>query len=94
MNSIAGLLFILDQQDRLRGRSSRRGETGIFAGVATPSPFGRKILKVVPRPNSLYTQIFPPLCVTIPWTVDKPSPVPFPTPLVVKKGSKMRDTVS
>ena len=32
----------------------------------------------------------PPLCFTMPYTVESPSPVPL-APLVVKKGSKMRD---
>ena len=32
----------------------------------------------------------PPLCSTIPYTVESPSPVPFPGSLVVKNGSKMR----
>ena len=34
------------------------------------------------------------LCLTIPNTVESPSPVPLPTSLVVKKGSKMRASVA
>ena len=38
--------------------------------------------------------MYPPLCLTIPYTVDSPSPVPFPISLVVKNGSKTRWAVS
>ena len=32
--------------------------------------------------------MWPPLCLTMPYTVARPRPVPWPTPLVVKNGSK------
>ena len=48
----------------------------------------------MPRPGSLYTQMYPPLCFTTPYTVARPNPVPLPFSLVVKKGSKMWDWVS
>ena len=38
---------------------------------------------VAPSPGWLWTSMGPPLCVTIPSTDESPSPVPFPTPLVV-----------
>src|SRR5680860_735170 len=38
--------------------------------------------------------MFPPDCFTIPYTVERPNPVPLPSFLVVKKGSKMRSAVS
>ena len=31
----------------------------------------------------------PPLCAMIPWTIDRPGPVPLPVSFVVKKGSKI-----
>jgi hypothetical protein len=40
--------------------------------------------------TSLCTRIDPPLCFTMPYTVARPSPVPCPFGLVVKKGSKIR----
>ena len=43
--------------------------------------------KVAPWPGALSTRTTPPLCVTIPYTVDRPSPVPWPTGFVVKNGS-------
>ena len=46
-------------------------------------------MNVVPCPGSLYTQMVPPLCWTMPNTVDRPRPVPLPVPLVVKNGSKI-----
>ena len=46
-------------------------------------------MKVVPRPGSEYTQMKPPACCTIPYTVARPSPVPLPGSLVVKNGSKI-----
>ncbi len=51
-------------------------------------------MNVVPRPGSLSTQMVPPLCVTIPKTVARPSPVPWPSGLVVKNGSKIRSRVA
>ncbi len=45
--------------------------------------------KVVPFPTSLYARTSPPACFTMPKTVARPSPVPWPFSLVVKKGSKM-----
>ena len=44
----------------------------------------------MPCPTSLCTVMCPPDCFTIPYTVDRPSPVPFPRSFVVKNGSKMR----
>src|SRR5271170_2688327 len=38
--------------------------------------------------------MWPPLCLTIPKTVDRPRPVPLPGCLVVKKGSKIRARVA
>ena len=51
-------------------------------------------MKVVPRPSSLSTSMWPRLCSTMPYTVERPSPVPFPCSLVVKNGSKMCAAVS
>ena len=36
----------------------------------------------------------PPDCTAKPWIIDRPSPVPFPTPLVVKNGSTARASVA
>ncbi len=44
---------------------------------------------MVPWPTVLSTEICPPIPVTMPWQMDRPSPVPTPSGLVVKKGSKM-----
>ncbi len=38
--------------------------------------------------------MYPPLCFTIPYTIDRPSPVPFPCSFVVKKGSNSRARVA
>ena len=38
--------------------------------------------------------MLPPLCLTIPYTVARPNPVPLPFSFVVKKGSKMCAKVS
>jgi hypothetical protein len=55
---------------------------------------GKYILKVVPIPCSEYTQMYASACFTRPYTVASPSPVPCPTALVVKNGSKTRLSVS
>ncbi len=43
----------------------------------------------LPRPGSLRTTMWPPACFTIPKHIDSPRPVPWPTSLVVKNGSKI-----
>ena len=50
--------------------------------------------KRAPAPGALSAKIDPPLCVTIPYTVDSPSPVPLPFSFVVKNGSKRCESVS
>src|SRR2546426_249731 len=51
---------------------------------------GRWMRNVAPSPGVLATEIVPPCSLTIPYAMDKPRPVPFPTSLVVKNGSKIR----
>ena len=51
-------------------------------------------MTVVPAPGSLSTAIVPPVCVTIPYEVASPSPVPSPGAFVVKNGSNARTRVS
>ena len=52
---------------------------------------GRDTVKVVPMPGELFTSIFPPCWRMIPNALDSPSPVPLPSGLVVKNGSKIAD---
>ena len=49
---------------------------------------------VVPRPTTLWTRSLPPDCPVRPSTIERPSPVPLPIPLVVKKGSVARAMVA
>src|SRR6266545_475198 len=48
----------------------------------------------VPAPGALSICTNPPCCFTRPYTVARPSPVPFPTGFVVKNGSKARCRVA
>src|SRR5262249_46978812 len=50
---------------------------------------GRQSVKVVPFPTSLSTRILPPWRSTMPKLTDRPRPVPSPSLLVEKKGSKI-----
>ena len=43
----------------------------------------------MPCPTVELTSMKPPDCLTMPKTVESPRPVPLPTSLVVKKGSKI-----
>jgi hypothetical protein len=49
---------------------------------------------VLPVPGELDTSIAPPLCRTIPCTIERPRPVPDPRSFVVKNGSKTSARVS
>src|SRR5205823_14461441 len=51
---------------------------------------GRLMRNVAPSPGGLATEIVPPCSLMIPYVMDRPRPVPFPTSLVVKNGSKIR----
>src|SRR5688500_9961109 len=55
---------------------------------------GRQTLNVVPTPGSLCAHTYPFDCFTMPYTVARPRPVPWPTGLVVKNGSKTCASVS
>ena len=54
-----------------------------------PRATGRMTRKRVPWPGMLSTSSRPPWSWTMPWVMLRPSPVPSPTPLVVKNGSKI-----
>ncbi len=55
---------------------------------------GSRMRKVVPFPGSLSTVIEPLRDLMIPWQIERPRPVPTPSGLVVKNGSKMRSRES
>ena len=63
-------------------------------GSAPSSIAGKRRMKTAPSPGALSTWMSPPLWSTTPWAMARPSPVPSPTGLVVKKGSKARRRVS
>ena len=65
--------------------------TSAAGGGAEPAT-GNQMVNVVPSSSSVATSIAPPTSATIPWTSDKPRPVPAPTPLVVKNGSNTRSS--
>ncbi len=52
-----------------------------------PMAVGSHISAVVPSSGRLATRRRPPDCSARPCTIGSPSPVPLPTPLVVKNGS-------
>src|SRR5207245_10867780 len=60
------------------------------AEVSLSAGKGNWMRNVAPSPGALTTEIVPPCSLTIPYVMDKPRPVPFPTSLVVKNGSKIR----
>ena len=61
-----------------------------LAGLAT----GRITRNRVPSPGALSTSIRPPWSWTMPWVMLRPKPVPSPTALVVKNGSKICGKIS
>src|SRR3989454_370256 len=60
------------------------------AEVSLSAGKGNWMRNVAPSPGVLTIEIVPPCSLTIPYVMDKPRPVPFPTSLVVKNGSKIR----
>ena len=59
--------------------------SGIGAGSAAR---GNSRVMVVPAPNLVERVMVPCMACTVPYTIDSPRPVPLPTGLVVKNGSK------
>jgi hypothetical protein len=55
---------------------------------------GSVSVNVVPFPGMLVTRTVAPSESRIPFTIDSPSPLPRPSLLVVKNGSKMSGTLS
>ena len=52
------------------------------------------MVMLVPPPSTESISTWPPDCFTKPCTIDRPSPVPRPTCLVVKNGSNTRAKVA
>src|SRR5439155_20541777 len=78
---------VVDDEDVQRRHG---GEVSFVSAEAR----GRWMRNVAPSPCGLTTEIVPPCSLMIPYVMDKPSPVPFPTSLVVKNGSKIRRSTS
>ncbi len=55
---------------------------------------GRRIWNVVPTPTLLTRRTNPPWVRTQLYTIERPSPVPSPGALVVKKGAKTSSRIS
>ena len=69
------------------GASCRGAPCGGGVGERTRRDAGNATRKVEPTPTSLSTVSSPPSRARIPWQMDRPSPLPEPTGLVVKNGS-------
>jgi hypothetical protein len=71
-------------------RSRRVGARDPASGVAATGRLARGswTVNVDPLPSSVASMIRPPCSLTMPWLIDRPSPVPSPSALVVKNGSK------
>ena len=77
-----------------RRRWALTASDGTGAGwISCASAAGSQSSTVVPAPRRLVMRIAPSDCAARPCTIDSPSPVPLPTPLVVKNGSAARFSV-
>src|SRR5207237_6267664 len=74
---------VIHDEDPQRGH-------GVAIGVVSAEATGSWMRKVAPSPGGLTTEIVPPCSLMIPYVMDRPRPVPLPTSLVVKNGSKIR----
>ncbi len=75
---------------RLLRRAGGSSPSGSFRRSTTSASdwTGRYSVKVAPRPGALATVMYPLFCFMMPSAAARPSPVPLPTGLVVKNGSK------
>ena len=74
--------------------SRRRPQMVMPSPPAEASKRGSQTRNAEPTPTRLVTSIRPPCAATMLSLTASPSPVPRPTPRVVKKGSKMRSRIS
>ena len=94
-DELAHRLVVLDDEQRLAAsalHARRRATAAPPRRHATER--GKSTSKRAPRWGWLSTRMCPPACSTMPYTVASPRPVPLPTSLVVKNGSKMRARVA
>ncbi|MCY1243588.1 hypothetical protein D9M72_566100 [compost metagenome] len=76
-------------------RAERNGWRSAFAPRCSSGPgtarlwTGISTLKVAPRPGALSRWRWPPYSWTMPCTMDRPMPLPWPLALVEKNGSKI-----
>src|SRR5437879_3907696 len=79
---------------RMRSRfPSVSGTRGAGASGACAPP-GSSTVNVAPPPGLVSSVMRPPCSFRIPWQIDSPSPVPSPSPLVVKNGSNTCAAIS
>src|SRR6266545_3291905 len=79
---------------RMRSGFPRAAGAGAASGGVACDPLGSSIVNVAPEPGLVSSVMRPPCSCTIPWQIDRPSPVPLPSPLVVKNGSNTRAATS
>lgn len=79
---------------RAGGGAGAVGATAAAWGCVGPARTGSTIRKAAPPPGRSATPRVPPWALTIPWQMLRPSPVPSPAGLVVKKGSKIRSAMA
>src|SRR4030095_4566454 len=76
--------LVIDHQDA-------DAHAGLLSAAADGPRRGTLIVNSVNCPGALSTTMVPPCCwVTMSWLIDRPSPVPSPVGLVVKKGWNSR----
>src|SRR2546427_523063 len=73
----------------LSGFDSPAG-TGAASVRAARAPIGSSSVNVAPAPGRVSRVMRPPCSFMMPWQMESPSPVPSPSRLVVKNGSKTR----
>src|SRR3954471_21318378 len=71
-----------------RNFERRNGDDAYENSLTPRAPYKVGVMICVPFPGLLSIVMPPPLCSTKPFTIDRPRPVPWPTGLVVKNGSK------
>lgn len=87
LTRVLGFIALVRRYDHSGSGTVNRGRLGGVGRLENARRTSRHRSTLVLSPGRLVRRKAPPDCPARPWTMDRPRPVPWPTSLVVKKGS-------